>query len=208
MRMRILIVASDQAQVVIAQAEQRDGLRDRHVNLLGGVDRAGPRAALICRKPRFARHRQRHQIRRRSSARQAADKSCAADGLRQPADDYMLDGRRRRTRTPRRGVLIEHAGQQIGRRRYRLTRTEDVAEEARAVRPARVNDFCQIVERALAHSLLGQLARKPRLRLCAGHVRKAWPRRNGRQVVQREARDARKHSFVLGLRPYQCIHER
>ena len=90
------VVDRDQAQIVAADAKHRDGLRNGHVHLFGSIDDAGPRACLVGRELCFSRHCQRHHVRRRTAAAQAARKATAADRFRQPADHGAFDRHSRR----------------------------------------------------------------------------------------------------------------
>ena len=57
-----VLVDRDQAQVRASNTEHRNRLRNRHVDLFGGVDHARLRTIFVRRSARLARHRERHQV--------------------------------------------------------------------------------------------------------------------------------------------------
>lgn len=99
------------------------------MHLLGRIDDAAAYPCFVGRQPCFPSHCQPHQVRRRAAAAQAAGEPRATDCLRQPSDDAVFDRCRRRRRSPRRHILIEHRRAQFSQGAHRLARTEDIAEE-------------------------------------------------------------------------------
>ena len=95
------VIDRDQAEILAADTQECDGLRNETMHLFRSVDDAGPRACLIRRNLRLARHRQRHQVCGRAAAAQAAFEIRAADRVRQPADHGLLDRSRQPAQSAR-----------------------------------------------------------------------------------------------------------
>ena len=108
------VVTGNQPQVLRADAQQRDRLGNRHVNLLGGIDGSGLVMPVSLAGARASRAMARPiRLADEPPPVRLPTNPPAPDRLRQPAHHHALQRDRRRRRAPRGHVLVEHAGQQV-----------------------------------------------------------------------------------------------
>jgi hypothetical protein len=80
-----VVAGWEEAKVVPAEAQQRDGLADRHVGFGGGIHHAwAGYSCLVGRRLGLTRHCQTHQVCQRSTAGKDPAESVTTDRLSQP----------------------------------------------------------------------------------------------------------------------------
>ena len=151
-----VIVDRDQAQVRASNTEHRNRLRNRHVDLFGGVDHARLRTIFVRRSARLARHRERHQVPQRAATREGAGETATADRLGEPSEYAPLDRHRSGCRTPCRDVLVQHRRVEVPQRPDRVAGPQNVREPASCRRPHVLSDRLEIPQDRFADALLGQ----------------------------------------------------
>src|ERR1700756_406802 len=89
----------------------------------------------------------------------------AADRLREPAHNGLLDRHRRGPGAPRRDILVQDTGKEISDGGHGLSRTEDVAEKASVLRARKLHHIVKLVQTLVGEPPLRQGPLKPTLGL-------------------------------------------
>src|SRR4029077_5869971 len=140
------LIRRNQPQVVASESEHGHRFRNRHVHLARGVHHSGADTRGVCGQLRLARHGERHEVRHRAAAAEAAVVALTAERRGQRADQLPLERYRSRRGAPGGDVLVEDAREQVRERRYRLAGAEYIAEEAGRRRATRLEHLVQACE--------------------------------------------------------------
>jgi hypothetical protein len=198
----------DQPQVRASDAQHRDRPGDRHVDFLRGVDDARPGSVFVCRSPRLARHRQRHQVRQGRPAGKEAVETLAPHRLGEPAHRRTLDRDRSRRRAPRGHVLVEHRCVEVTERAERFAGPDHIRKAAPSRRAHVLGHHAQVIDDCVPDTVLGCGQIKCRGRV-SGHRRRNRPAAlEAGNEVGRDARNClRQPSKLIGGQLQRWHHQ-